>query len=108
MPITKIEEVDATIKILRSLRSKLEPSLPVSIGESQFFVDLADIHEICRAYLAAVDRIISSEFEDLEALQDILYEIDSHLFEHLPYHLKSLKKLLPKVIKSIEKTKRKR
>lgn len=100
--MTKTEETDATIKILGSLRSKLEPSLPESIGESQFFVDLADIHEICRAYLVAVDMIASSETQDLEKLKDIFYEIDCQLFEHLPYHLKSLKKLLPKVIKSLD------
>jgi len=100
--MTKIEETDATIKILGSLRSKLEPSLSEAIGKSQFFVDLADIHEICRAYLVAIDMITSFETEDLEKLKDILYEIDCQLFEHLPYHLKSLKKLLPKVIKSLE------
>ncbi|MDD1607984.1 MAG: hypothetical protein LUO95_10845 [Methylococcaceae bacterium] len=96
------EKVDITIKIAHSLRLQLESSLPVAIGESQFFVDLADIREICHAYLTAVDRITSSEVEDLEKLKDIFYEIDCQLFVHLPYHLKSLKKLLPKVIEALE------
>lgn len=103
MSMIKIEEVDTTIKILGSLRSKLEPSLPVAIGESRLFVDLADIYEICRAYLTAIDIITSSEIRDLEKLKDVFYEIDCQLFEHLPYHLKSLKKLLPKVIESLER-----
>ena len=59
MPMTMTEETYATIKILGSLRSRLEPSLPASISDSQFFVDLADIHEICRAYLVAIDMIAS-------------------------------------------------
>jgi hypothetical protein len=103
MSITKIDDADATINILNSLRTQLEPSLTESLNESQFFVDLADIHEICRAYIASIDNIInSSGADDLEKLKDIFYEIDCQLFEHLPYHLNSLKKLLPKAIKSLE------
>jgi hypothetical protein len=95
-------EIEITSDVLRALRLKLDGLLPESLQKSQVFVDLVDIHEICRAYLNAVNRILVEESLSPAGLEDILYEIDSELFEHLPYHLKSLKKLLPKVIEALE------
>jgi hypothetical protein len=66
--------------------------LTESLGESQLFVDLADMYEICRAYIASIDIINSSEADD-DKLKDVFYEIDCQFSEHLPYHLNSLMKL---------------
>lgn len=99
--------MNRTSDVLSTLRLKLDELLPKDLQKSQVYVDLADIHEISRAYLEAIDRILSAELIDPAMLEDILHEIDCQLFEHLPYHLKSLKKLLPKVVESLECPKQK-
>ncbi|MBI3345504.1 MAG: hypothetical protein HY028_11760 [Gammaproteobacteria bacterium] len=57
-----------TVDLVKALRKKFEKSLPVSLLESQLFVDLADIHEACRVYLGAIDKILSEN----TSLSDII------------------------------------
>ncbi len=90
-----------TVDLIDALRERLEESLSTSLNESHLFGDIADIHEACRVYLGAIDKILSKD-SSLEDVENILYEIDCELFEHLPYHLKSLRKLLPKMIHAIQ------
>ncbi len=92
-------ETKNTVDIAKNLRLKLGDKLSDKLNKSQLFIDLADIHEISRSYLELIDKILSVNDSDKEAIEDILYAINTELFEHLPYHSKSLKKLLPQVIK---------
>ena len=100
MQVTK-SEVEITLETVRTLHVKLDALFPESLRKSQLFVDLADIHEICRNYLDVIDGILAEEPIGQEKLEDLLYKIDCQLFEHLPFHLKSLKKLLPKAISAL-------
>lgn len=95
-----------TSQVLKSLESQLGQLLPPSLRQSQLFVDLVDIHGVCRVYLKAIDKLLSKKRSNLESMENILYEIDNELFEHLPYHLKSLKKLLPQTIHALQKKKK--
>ncbi len=94
-------EAEITVDILKKLEDKLDPYLSEELRNSQFFVDLADIHEICRSYLSMIDNVISSD--DKGVIEESLDNIETELFDHFPYHFKSLKKLLPEVIDEIEK-----
>ena len=94
---------NTAVKTSKGLRSKLGGNLSTQLNESQLFIDLADIHEICNSYLNSIEKILSIDKSDKEELANAFYEIDTELFEHLPYHTKSLKKLLPKVIDQLEK-----
>ncbi len=96
------KELKLTVEIAEKLRLKLKGRLSKKLNDSQLWIDLADIHEICRVYLTIIERILSVDEADKKTLEDLLYEIDIELFEHLPYHSKSLKKLLPKVIKEVD------
>ncbi|MFK5950275.1 MAG: hypothetical protein QM500_16065 [Methylococcales bacterium] len=95
-----MSETEITVDVVKKIQDKLDPYLSESLRDSQLFIDLADIHEICRSYQNAIDRILLSD--DREMIAEILNDIDNELFVHLPYHFKSLKKLLPDVIDEIE------
>lgn len=91
-------EINVTLEVLHLLRNKFDPYLSDSVRDSQLFVDLADIYEICCSYIKVIDGINNMDITDKNATEDVLYEIDNQLFEHLPHHLESLKVLLPKLI----------
>lgn len=100
---SKIQE---TSRVLRALESQFRLLLPASFQESRLAVDMADIHEICRAYLSCINDLLSNDAVNRRAIEDVFYEIDCELFEHLPYHLRSLKKMMPQVKRAIQQTSR--
>lgn len=97
---SKIRE---TSRVLKTVESKLRMLLPTRSHASQLAVDLADIHEVCRAYLACIDDLINSDTTNRRKIEDVFYKIDCDLFEHLPYHLKSLNKMMPHVKRAIQR-----
>lgn len=99
-------KVNITVKLAKQLREKLDPLIPESLSNSTLIIDLADTHEVCRTYLEDIEKILASN--NPEEIENILYKIDCELFEHLAYHLKSLKKLLPKLIHSLQARETKR
>jgi hypothetical protein len=100
---SKIQE---TSRVLKTLESQFRLLLPTSFQSSQLAVDMADIHEICRTYLASINDLMKSDTANRRQIEDMFYKIDCDLFEHLPYHLKSLNKIMPQVKRAIQQPSR--
>lgn len=91
-----------TVELVARLRNRLEPFFPEPLNNSQVFIDLADIYEISQLYIKLIDEMVSSEsYSEMEANQ-FAYSLDTHVVEHLNYHLASLKNLMPDVIDAVE------
>jgi len=97
------KDINKTVQVSKLLREKLDPLFSENLSNSQIIVDLADIHEICSAYLKSLDKIIHGGSLAPSDIEDIFYDIDCDLFEHLPFHLDSLKKLLSQAIDEVGK-----
>ena len=100
---SKIQE---TLRVLKKLESQFRLLLPRSVQSSQLAVDMADIHKICRTYLSCINELMKRDVTNRRQIEDLFYEIDCDLFEHLPYHLKSLKKIMPHVKRAIQQPSR--
>lgn len=95
-------ETDITIAVLKKLEASLGQVLSPSLRKSQLLVDLSDIHEISRSYIKLIEELVEVEPDDVTAIEDILYKIDTEILEHLPYHAESLKTLLPKLLDAVD------
>ncbi len=89
------------------LRRKLTAALPRSSPDlvSQVSVDLADFWEIGEQLRHAIRKILAMRFpRDTKRLERVLTRLYyTDLLAHLPYHVSSLKRRVPKVLDEIEK-----
>ena len=92
------DEVD----IVKKLRSLLEGRLSAEINDSEFFIDLADIYGISKFYICQINDILEERECSNDDITTTLDKINFELFDHLPYHLKSLRTLLSKTIEELE------
>lgn len=92
---------EQTVHLVSDLKGKMSPYLTDNMNQSQLFVDIADAYEACCRFIAIVDDISSKETLQVDQLEAFLVDVDVHLLEHLAYHLKSLRKLVPKAIDSL-------
>jgi hypothetical protein len=97
---SKIQE---TSRVLKTLESQFRLLLPTSFQSSRLAVDMADIHEICRCYLSCINDLMKSDVANRRHIEDVFYKIDCDLFEHLPYHVKSLNKMMPQIKRAIQR-----
>lgn len=105
MPRVK-SKIKETSRVLRALQSQFRLLLPASFQSSPLAVDMADIHQICRTYLSCINDLMKSDAANRRQVEDVFYKIDCDLFEHLPYHLKSLNKIMPQVKRAIQQPSR--
>src|SRR5262249_33653339 len=64
-------------------------------------VDIADVYEVCQAYVRLVDEllVLSKPWPKKRTLR-LIKEMNTHLFVHLPYHYKPL----PRGLERLETT----
>ncbi len=63
--------------------------------------DLFDIQDICLAYVAALDALSNGTPTERE-FDGFLDFLDIELLEHLPFHIRSLRKGVPKARRDLE------
>ena len=72
-----------------------------------FYGDLTDIYGICIWYLEIMEHLMNSRSVNREMLEDVFVELDVQLLEHMRFHLKSQKKLLPQALRAVASSPRK-
>lgn len=98
--------VAETVSLAARLRIKLQ-NKGIKLSGDTFLdrlpVDMADIYFICASYQDAVQRFLAlSDGSDSREVLKIIWELEQHLFIHLPYHYKSIAKGLSKLETAVE------
>ena len=94
------KQIGSTLRVLRGYQKVLRPIMADKLNNSALFVDLADIYEISALYVAMTNRILREKrAAPSEEICDRFVAIQVELLEHLPYHIKSLRKTLPRVVR---------
>lgn len=94
---------NSSIRMIGKLRRTLEPMLPTSLHDSALFVDLGDIYEFCLWYVDNLEKItLKKRPVSATQMSSLLFKIYIQLTEHLPYHQRSLKREVNKVINGLE------
>jgi hypothetical protein len=106
MPVMKVKSPESIVNLYQALQQKMSPHLPEKIGRTSLFVDIADAYEACNSFSDVVEDLVSRKRMTRDQLQTALVDVDLHLLEHLTYHLKSLRKHLPKAIAALEEGRR--
>jgi hypothetical protein len=89
-------------RLNRVLRSRLARHLPESFLRTSFVSDLADCYEATHRFVAVIEKLATGQRLSADALESALVEVDVHLLEHLGYHQRSLRKLVPKALRLLE------
>ncbi|MDR2189451.1 MAG: hypothetical protein LBE62_15615 [Azonexus sp.] len=82
-------------QLVGDLKNKISPYLSDSLNQSQFFVDVADAYSACSSFISLVDDLLSKDIVLADQVEVFLADLDVHLLEHLAYHIKSLRRLIP-------------
>jgi hypothetical protein len=98
--------VAETVRLAAQLRIKLQ-NMGVHLSDDTFLdrlpVDVADVYFICASYQDAVQRFLAlSDGSNPREVLKIIWELEQHLFIHLPYHYKSIAKGLSKLETAVE------
>ena len=97
------KEVTELARNLRNQLTRLGVHLESDEAVDGVPVHLADIYEIARAYQSLIDRLLQSSARKQDA-RSLIKEVEYHLYDHLPYHIKGLSKGLRKLKKQLETT----
>ncbi len=98
--LTAKEVVDLASNLrnkLTQLGVKFDPDAPID-GVP---VHLADIYEVSVTYQCLIDRLVELSPSQKEQAKNLVDQIDYHLYEHLPYHLKHLSKAFDDLMKHL-------
>ncbi|HYL98967.1 MAG TPA: hypothetical protein VEZ90_08435 [Blastocatellia bacterium] len=99
-------EMEARLRAKLRYRLGVESLKEKSIGGLP--VDMADVYFICANYIRLVDSFLSAPDEgSSEDLLCLIFEIESHLEDHLPNHHRPLLRGLKRLTKLIEPDERK-
>jgi hypothetical protein len=95
-----------TVRLAARLRIKLQ-NMGIHLAEDTFLdrlpVDMADVYFICASYQDAVQRFLAlTDGSDPREVLKIIWDLEQHLFIHLPYHYKSIAKGLSKLETAVE------
>jgi hypothetical protein len=89
---------------LRLLFQELAPKCPVKVA-SAIAVDLADLSDVASEHKKHVRQFLRlAQSARKERVGTLLAEIDVNLLFHADWHLKSLKKNLPKYVRYLHKS----
>ena len=69
-------------------------------------VHLSDIYEISVAYQSLIDELLELPRTRRNQARLLIEQIDYHLYEHLPYHLKHLSKAIDDLMKGLRPRKK--
>ena len=94
------------VKLAADLRNKLtklgvnfKPDVPLDAVP----VHLADIYEVSVAFQNLIDRLLDLPASRSKEATQLMEEIDHHLYDHLPYHLKHLPKGLDDLTRALKR-----
>ncbi len=101
-------QIRANRKLTDCLRKKLAEAARLDVDVvGCVAVDLADIAQIGDNHRVRLKKLLNMKFpRDLEKLEGLLIEFEVDLLVHNQWHLNSLKRRLPKVLKSVRQQSR--
>ena len=93
-------------RLAARLRRKLQ-KMGIQLSGDKFLdrlpVDMTDVYFICVSYQDAVQRFLSlADGSGSQEVLKIVWELEQHLFIHLPYHYKPMAKGLSKLEIAVE------
>lgn len=95
---------EQVVQMADNLRNNLNSS-PLKLKNKQHHrlpVDLTDVYTICLDCTHLIEQLMKEEnWIDTAKLRKIIFDLESQLFTHLPYHYKPLKKTLDKIYRQI-------
>ena len=86
---------ERAVQLVANLKRKISPCLTDVLNQSQLYVDIADSYEACSSFVSLVDDFLSRDTVLADQVETFLVDLDVHLLEHLAYHMKSLRRLIP-------------
>ena len=90
-----------TLKLYKALQENISPLVSEKVNRAPLMVDIADAYEACQQFIDLINKFNSRKRHTKDQVENLLVEIDVHLLEHLTYHLKSLRKEVPRALKSL-------
>jgi hypothetical protein len=85
-----------TVQLMERINERLEARFRGFTKTRQLSVDLADVYEICAWYISTIDKLLTRKTVDSKAVEKLLVDLDVQLATHMDFHVKSLKRLVPK------------
>ena len=86
---------------LRPLLDQLEKYTPDRALLGRVQADLTDILEVCEWFESTVNALVQRTL-DRDQLESLLIDIEVNLLDHMAYHIKSVKRDMPALLKSVE------
>ena len=94
-----------TLKLYKALQENISPFFPEKVNRTSLFVDIADAYEACQEFIDLINKFNSQKRYTKDQIENLMIEIDVHLLEHLTYHLKSLRREVPRALKALTRPK---
>jgi hypothetical protein len=90
------------VAVAHGFRRILSPKLSEESNASALYTDLADMYGICIWYSEYIEKLFASrKRHTADELETMLIEFEVQLIDHFAYHAKSLKRLMPRLLKEI-------
>ena len=86
---------------LRPLLDQLAKHTPDRALLGRVQADLTDILEVCKWFEGTVNALVQRRL-DRDQLESLLIDIEVNLLDHMAYHIRSVKRDMPALLKSVE------